>query len=372
MLESTAMREKNVDYMARAIALGDAVLGTTSPNPSVGAVIVKDGRVVGEGATLPPGGAHAERVALAMAGAAAGGATLWCTLEPCPHMGRTPPCTEAIIAAGIREVHYALDDPDAQVNGGGRAALEAAGIAVYGGEGEAEARRLHEGFLHQRRSGRPLVIAKFAASLDGKIGATSGDSRWVSGPETRAWAHRMRPKWDAIIVGVQTVLIDNPLLTARSEGAVGAVHQPLRVVVDSRGRTPLDANVLSADAPTLVATTARAAGEWRRGVTAHGAEVVEFPERDGRVDLAALVEHLGERGALQVLVEGGGVLLGSFFDLGLIDKVTAVIAPMIIGGETAPAAVAGRGATRMADTLRLRDVEVSRLGDDILVTGYPA
>ena len=364
------MREKNVDYMARAIALGDAVLGTTSPNPSVGAVIVKDGRVVGEGATLPPGGAHAERVALAMTGAAARGAALWCTLEPCPHVGRTGPCTEAIIAAGIREVHYGLDDPDALVNGGGRAALEAAGIAVFVGEGAEGARRLHEGFLHQRRTGRPLVIAKFAASLDGKIAATSGDSRWVSGPETRAWAQRMRPKWDAIIVGVETVLIDNPLLTARPEGVTGAVHQPLRVVVDSRGRTPLEANVLSPGAPTLLATTALAGGEWRRGATARGAEVVELPQREGRVDLAALVDHLGARGALQVLVEGGGVLLGGCFDLGLVDKVTAVIAPMIIGGDSAATAVGGRGAVRMADALRLRDVEVTLLGDDILVTGY--
>ncbi|MSQ61132.1 MAG: bifunctional diaminohydroxyphosphoribosylaminopyrimidine deaminase/5-amino-6-(5-phosphoribosylamino)uracil reductase RibD [Dehalococcoidia bacterium] len=354
--------------MARAIALGDAVLGTTSPNPSVGAVIVKDGRIVGEGATLPPGGAHAERVALAMAGEAARGAALWCTLEPCPHTGRTGPCTEAIIAAGIREVHYALDDPDALVNGGGRAALEGAGIAVYAGEGAEGARRLHEGFLHQRRTGRPLVIAKFAASLDGKIAATGGDSRWVSGPETRAWAHRMRPTLDAIIVGVETVLIDNPLLTARPEGMTGAVHQPLRVVVDSRGRTPLEAKVLSPGASTLVATTAQAGGEWRRGVTARGAEVVELPQREGRVNLAALVDELGRRGALQVLVEGGGVLLGGFFDLGLVDKVTAVIAPLIIGGESA--AVGGRGATRMADALRLRGVEVTRLGDDILVTGY--
>lgn len=359
----------NVDYMGRAIVLGEMGLGTTSPNPSVGAVVVKDGRIVGEGQTEPPGGAHAEIVALRQAGEAARDGVLYSTLEPCPHFGRTPPCTEAIIAAGIREVHYALDDPDPLVSGGGREALEAAGIAVISGEGWAEARRLHEGFLHQRRTGRPLVIAKFAASLDGKIAASSGDSRWVSGPETLAWAHRVRPTLDAIVVGANTVLVDNPQLTARPNDEPAA-HQPLRVVVDSRGRTPAEARVLSAEAPTLIATTVQSTEGWRGEMTARGAEVAVLPELGGRVDLRALIDLLAARGALQVLVEGGGELLGSFFDLRLVGKVTAVIAPMIIGGETTATAVGGRGASLMAEALRLRDVDVTRLGDDVLVTGY--
>lgn len=358
-----------MDYMARAVELGYRALGSTSPNPSVGAVIERDGRVVGEGSTQPPGGPHAEIVALRQAGDAARGATLWCTLEPCSHHGRTPPCTGAIIAAGVREVRYALADPDRNVDGNGHAQLEAAGIRVVAGEGEAEARRLHEGYLHQRRTGRPLVIAKFAASLDGKIAATSGDSRWVSGPQTLAWAHRVRPQLDAIIAGVNTVLVDNPQLTARPEG-VPNPHQPLRVVVDSRGRTPASAAVLSGEAPTLLATTRLASAAWRAAMTERGAEVAALPDSGGRVDLHALVDLLAGRGALQVLVEGGGTLLGSFFDLRLVDKVTAVIAPMIIGGDTAATAVGGLGAARMADALRLRDVEVSRLGDDVLVCGY--
>ena len=359
-----------MSFMARAIELGYQVLGTTSPNPAVGAVIERDGRILGEGRTEPPGGPHAEVVALRQAAAVARGATLWCTLEPCSHFGRTPPCTDAIIAAGIAEVHFAVADPDLRVSGPGRAALEAASVRVLAGEEESAARRLHEGYLHQRKTGRPLVLAKFAASLDGKIAATSGDSRWVSGPETLAWAHRMRPHLDAIIVGSDTVIIDNPRLTARPEGRTEGVHQPLRVVLDSRGRTPAEAEVLSSDAPTLIATTERSSVEWREAMTERGVEVLLLPEAQGHVDLYAVVQALADRGALQVLVEGGGVLLGSFFDAGLIDKVHAVIAPMIIGGASAPAAVAGQGAARMADALRLTQVEVERLGQDILVTGY--
>ncbi len=359
-----------LDYMARALELGYRALGATSPNPSVGAVVVRDGSVAGEGCTQPPGGAHAEVVALREAGAAARGATLYCTLEPCSHHGRTPPCTAAIIAAGIAEVRYALRDPDPNVDGAGRRQLEAAGIAVAVGEGDAEARRLHEGYLHQRRTGRPLVIAKFAASLDGKIAASSGDSRWVSGPQTLEWAHSVRPRLDAIIVGVSTVLVDDPLLTARPGGSAEGAHQPLRVVVDSRGRTPAAAKVLTGGSPVLLATTRQSDAAWRSAMTALGAQVEVLPESGGHVDLHALIALLAGRGALQVLVEGGGTLLGSFFDLRLVDKVTAVVAPMIIGGATTATAVAGRGATRMADALRLRDVEVTRLGDDVLVTGY--
>lgn len=359
-----------MDYMARAIELGYRGLGTTSPNPSVGAVIVREGQIVGEGYTQPPGGPHAEAVALREAGDKARGATLYCTLEPCSHHGRTPPCADSIVEAGIGEVRYALDDPDPNVDGGGRARLEAAGIAVAVGEGEDAAFRLHEGYLHQRRTGRPMVVAKFAASLDGKIAATSGDSRWVSGPQTLEWAHTVRPRLDAIIVGVSTVLIDDPLLTARPSGATGAVHQPLRIVVDSRGRTPTEAKVLSGGAPTLLATTRQSTDAWRATIADRGAEVVVLPENGGRVDLHALIDLLAARGALQVLVEGGGALLGSFFDLRLIDKVTAIVAPMIIGGATSATAVGGRGAARMADALRLHDIEITRLGDDMLVTGY--
>jgi diaminohydroxyphosphoribosylaminopyrimidine deaminase/5-amino-6-(5-phosphoribosylamino)uracil reductase len=376
--------------MERALSLARQALGAASPNPAVGAVLVKDGRIVGEGFTQPPGGPHAEVVAIRQAGEAARGAALYVTLEPCCHHGRTPPCTEAILTAGVREVHLSHLDPDPHVNGRGKAELEAAGVSVFVGEGEEEARRINEAYLKHRTTGLPFVIAKFAASLDGKIAATSGDSRWVSGPESRRWAHRQRTVVDAIMVGVRTVLVDDPELTARPEPGEGArqadgePRQPLRVVVDSRGRTPASARVLQGPAGTLVATTDASSEAWRRGMRDASAEVVVLPAcrpagqagraggpaSEGRVDLGELLRHLGSRDILSLLVEGGGELLGSFFDLGLVDKVQAIIAPMIIGGHDAPTAVAGRGARRMADALRLRDVTVERLGEDVLVTGY--
>ena len=362
--------------MERALSLARQALGTASPNPAVGAVLVKGGRIVGEGFTQRPGGPHAEVVAIRQAGEASRGAALYVTLEPCCHHGRTPPCTEAVLAAGLREVHLSHLDPDPHVNGRGKAELESAGVTVFVGEGEEEARRINEAYLKHRTTGLPFVTAKFAASLDGKIAATSGDSRWVSGPESRRWAHRQRTVVDAIMVGVRTVLIDDPELTARPEPGEGAQQadgeprQPLRVVVDSQGRTPASARVLHPPARALVATTDASSEAWRREMGDASAEVLVLPESAGRVDLAELLRHLGGRDILSLLVEGGGELLGSFFDLGLVDKVQAIIAPIIIGGQDAPAAVAGRGARRMADALRLRDVTVERLGEDVLVTGH--
>src|SRR5690606_14942111 len=229
------------EFMRLALDEAEQALGLPAPNPAVGAVVVRDGRVVGRGRTQPPGGAHAEVVALREAGDAARGATVYATLEPCAHHGRTPPCTDALIKAGVAEVRYALHDPDPQVDGRGRTALEAAGVRVEEGDGATEASRQLEGYLKHRRTGRPLVIVKYAASLDGRIAAASGDSRWVSGPQTLEWAHRNRPKLDAIVVGSNTVVVDNPQLTARPGGSTEGVHQPLRVVLDSRGRTPPDA-----------------------------------------------------------------------------------------------------------------------------------
>ncbi len=365
--------EGTSDFMQRALDLARGALGATSPNPSVGAVIVRDGEIVGEGCAQPPPGDHAETVALKQAGESARGAAMYVTLEPCTHFGRTPPCVDAIIEAGIAEVHYAMADPDPNVDGGGHRKLEAAGIAVRVGEGEAEARRINEAFIKHRTKGMPFVIAKFAASLDGRIAAASGDSRWVSGPEAREWAHDLRTKIDAILVGSSTVVVDDPLLTARP-GGKDAERQPLRVVVDSRGRTPPMARVLGGPARTLIATlkgASSASGGWRSSLRAAGAEVLELPSEGERVDLAALLRELAGRDVLSLLVEGGGVILGSFFDAGLVDKLHAVIAPIVVGAEDAPAAVAGRGAYRMADALRLRDITVDRLGEDLLVTGYP-
>ena len=357
--------------MQRALELAGIAFGTTSPNPAVGAVIVKDGIVVGEGYTRPPGGPHAEAVALAEAGGRARGATVYVTLEPCSHHGRTPPCTDALIVAGVSAVVVAIEDPDETVSGGGRAALEAAGIAVEVGDGDGEATKLLEAYIKHRRTGLPYVVVKYAASLDGRIGATSGDSRWVSGPETLAWAHANRAKLDAILQGASTIVIDDPQLTARP-GGVLAEHQPLRVVVDSTGRIPATAKALQGASKTLIATTERSGEAWRASMQGTGVEVLMLPSGgDGRVPLLSLLEELGRRGVVLLLCEGGGVLHGSLFDQRLVDKVTAVIAPMIVGSNDAPSAVAGIGAAYMRDAVRLRDVAVERLGEDVLFTGYP-
>jgi len=359
------------DFMSRALALAWTAPEPTSPNPTVGAVVVAEGEIIGEGVTEPPPGRHAEIVALEQAGERARSATLYVTLEPCKHFGRTPPCTDAIIAAGIAAVHYGVADPGAR-SGGGHAVLEAAGIRVVVGEGETEARRVNEAFFKHRETGLPFVIAKFAASLDGRIAAASGDSRWVSGPEAREWSHFLRTRIDAIICGSETVIIDDPRLTARP-GGCDSPRQPLRVIVDSRGRVAPMARVFERTdwALTLIATTEDASPTWRASIEATGAEVLTFAKHGDHVDLEELLRELAKRDVVAALVEGGGVLLGGFFDRGLVDKVRAIIAPVIVGAADAPGAVAGEGAHRMVDALRLRDVTVERLGEDILVTGYP-
>lgn len=356
--------------MRRALELARQALGSTSPNPAVGAVVVKEGRIVGEGRTQPPGGPHAEIVALREAGDAAQGAALYVTLEPCCHQGRTGACTKAIVDAGVREVHFSHLDPDPNVSGRGKRALEEAGIAVHVGEGEAEARRINEAYIKHRTTGLPFVIAKFAVSLDGKIAAASGDSRWVSSPQSREWSHRQRTQIDAIVVGVRTVLVDDPELTARPQGSAEGVRQPLRIVADSRGRTPETAKVLAGPGQALIVTTSRSTATWRRTMAAKGAEILIVPLYRGKTDLLELLRELGLRQVLSLLVEGGGGLLGGFFDRKLVDKVQAIIAPMIIGGERSPTAVAGHGAHRMDEAMRLRETAVERLGSDLLVTGY--
>lgn len=357
-------------FMRRALALAEQARGRTSPNPMVGAVLVKDGRIVGEGYHRRAGEPHAEIEALRAAGEDARGATLYVTLEPCCHYGRTPPCTNALIAAGVAEVHMAMLDPNPRVAGKGRAALEAAGIRTTVGLCEDEARALNAAFIKWVTTGRPLVIAKFAMSLDGKIAAHTGDARWISGETSRIYAHHLRNEVDAILVGVQTVLADNPRLTTRLPSATDVRH-PVRIVLDSRGRAPLDAEVFQPTLPgrTLVATTSAMPASHRAALEAQGVDVLVCPSVHGRVALPALLDELGKREITSLLVEGGGTVLGSFFDAGLVDEVVAFVAPMVIGGEHAPQPVGGHGVARVADAWRLDDLRVERLGDDILVRG---
>jgi diaminohydroxyphosphoribosylaminopyrimidine deaminase/5-amino-6-(5-phosphoribosylamino)uracil reductase len=340
----------------------------TSPNPMVGAVVARDGQVIAVGHHERAGEAHAEVMALAAAGDAAAGADLLVTLEPCTMHGRTPPCVEAVIAVRPGRVVVAMLDPNPAVSGRGVAALEAAGIHVETGLRGAEAERLNRFYLTHTRTGLPFVTAKFAASLDGRIATRTGDSQWISSEPSREMAHHLRVRHDAVLVGVTTVLHDDPALTARLPGAH---RQPLRVVVDSRLRMPASSRLFEdGGGPVIVATTAAAAPGRVADLEAAGAEVMRLPAADGRVDLRGLLATLGERHVISVLAEGGAEVLGSLRDHGLIDAVVAVLAPRLIGGAAAPGAIGGAGARSLAEAINLGDLEVERLGGDVIVTGY--
>ena len=360
--------------MSRAIRLARQTLGSTSPNPAVGSVVVKDGVVLGEGFTLPPGGNHAEIGALRQAGESSQGADLYTTLEPCCTYGRTPPCTGAIIAAGIKRVYLAVIDPNPQVVGKGCQELEAAGIQVQVSQGEdAEiARELYQAFAKHITTGLPFVIAKFAMSLDGKIATHAGDSKWITGPGARAMVQQLRRESDAIMVGINTVLADDPQLTARDPSGEPLDRQPIRVVLDSACRTPPNARLLQEPGKTVIAVSSIPPRAARSRLEATGAEVIQTPPgADGTVDVEPLLEELGRRGVVSLLVEGGGGVLGNLFDRGQVDKVLAFIAPVIIGGKGAASPVEGQGVSRMAQAWHLERVKLEQVGDDWLVTGYP-
>jgi len=361
-----------MDYMAQALSLAKLALGSVSPNPAVGAVIVKDDVVVGQGYTQPAGSEHAEIVALQQADDQARGGVMYVTLEPCCHYGRTPPCSQAIIAAGVADVHLAMLDPNPLVSGRGKKELEREGIKTYVGEHEDEAREINEAYIKFITTGMPFITAKFAMSLDGKIATKSGDSKWISSEESREKVHNLRYTTDAVAVGVNTVLTDDPLLTCRCCGGRGgtARKQPLRVVVDDKGHTPLTARLFGEPGKTLLALGKSITPEEASAFTQAGAELLELPSTGGLVDLERLFETLGKREITSILVEGGGILLGSLFDYDLVDKVIVFIAPVIIGGSEAKTAVGGKGVDKVVNSLRLGRVSVERFGEDLMVSGY--
>ncbi len=335
-----------VAAMRRAVALAARGEPGARPNPNVGAVVLDArGAVAGEGWHARAGEAHAEVHALREAGERARGGTAVVTLEPCAHTGRTPPCTAALLRAGVARVVFAVADPSSAA-AGGAGVLRRAGVDIEGGVLTAEAEVAAERWLTAVRRGRPYVVWKYAATLDGRVAAPDGTSRWITGTAARADAHRLRAAADAVVVGVGTVLTDDPHLSVRDAGGAPAARQPLRVVVDSAGRTPRGARVLDGAAATWVATAA--------AVGADG---------DGRVDLAALLAALGGRGVQAVLLEGGPTLAGSFLRAGLVDRVVAHLAPALLGAG--PAALADPGATTLADALRLHLDDVRRLGPDV-------
>lgn len=357
------MKADDVRFMRRAVALARKGLGRTSPNPPVGAVVVARGRAVGEGWHRRAGAAHAEVEALRNAGGRARGATLYVTLEPCNHHGRTPPCVDAVLAAGIRRVVYGARDPNPRVRGGGTARLRRAGVAVEPGPEPTASAELIAGFASVMRRGRPFVTLKLAATLDGKIATTSGASRWITGPAARQLVHRLRNENDAVMVGAGTVLADNPQLTCRVRGG----RDPLRVIVDGRLRIPLDAAVLTkASAPgTLIATVA-SRGRKLKALQARGAAVLVAPGRDGHVSLPRLLRALARRGVSSVLLEGGATLAAAALRARVVDRLMLFLAPKVIGADGLDM-LGMLGVRALPSAPALRIIRVDRIGDDLLV-----
>lgn len=355
-------------YMQQALQIAAYAAGRTSPNPLVGAVIVKDGRVVGQGWHRKAGTEHAEIHALRQAGELAAGATIYVTLEPCSHYGRTGPCSKALIDAGIQRVVIAMLDPNPLVAGKGVAMLKAAGIEVKTGLLQAQAERLNEVFLKWIMTKMPFVVMKTAMTLDGKIATAAGNSKWISNEVSRRRVHELRDVYDGILVGIGTVLADDPALTTRLESPSG--KNPLRIVVDSRARTPLTARVVTdGQAETLIAVTAAAEAAKVEALRQAGVEVLVV--NDGQqVDLKQLFCLLGERGVCSIFVEGGARINYSLLKAGLVDKVYSFIAPKMVGGSSAPGPVGGDGVETLDQAFLLEDVETELLAGDILVSGY--
>jgi diaminohydroxyphosphoribosylaminopyrimidine deaminase/5-amino-6-(5-phosphoribosylamino)uracil reductase len=358
----------DLDFMDLALTLAEHGRGAVEPNPLVGAVVVQKGQVVGVGHHERFGGPHAEVNALAAATDQARGGALYVTLEPCCHQGKTPPCTDAILRAGIARVVAAIRDPFPRVDGGGLAALRAAGVTVELGPRAEAAGRLNAPYLKRLATGLPYVTAKWAMTLDGKTAAASAASQWISAPGCRALVHQLRGRMDAIVVGIGTVLADDPQLTARPPGPRTAV----RVVADSQARLPLDSRLVqtAGDVPVLVAVLPAAPADRRQALQERGCEVVIVPGGSPPgVPISPLLEELGRRGMTNVLVEGGGKLIGSFLDAGQVDVVEAYIAPIIEGGDHAHTPARGRGVLQMADAARLEDVTWSQVDSDVRVRG---
>lgn len=360
----------DAEYMSMALQLAKGAMGQTSPNPMVGAIVVKDQAIVGMGAHLKAGEAHAEVHAIRMAGEKAKGATIYVTLEPCSHYGKTPPCVEAILEAGISRVVVAVLDPNPLVAGNGVRRLAEAGVQVRVGVLEEEARRLNEVFFHYITTRRPFVTVKTASTLDGKIATQTGSSRWITGEAAREEVHRLRRQHDAILVGVNTVIADNPALTTRSEGQE-LKKQPIRLILDSTLRIPLDARVITDDlAPTWIITTRRASADKSAMLQERGITVVNL--EDERIDIPPMLDRLGELGITSVLVEGGSEVNGAFLQAQAIQKTISYFAMKLVGGAHAPTSYGGPGLEQMADAVMLGNVEIERVGDhDVRIVGYP-
>ena len=370
-MSNSSLNQIQKTHMDQAVQLANKAVGHTSPNPAVGALIVKEGRIIGEGFTLPPGQHHAEIVALRQAGSQANGSELYTTLEPCCTFGRTPPCTAAIIEAGVETVFVASIDPNPQVSGKGCETLREAGISVIisTASGVPE---LYEGFTKHILQGIPFITAKYAMSLDGKIATASGDSKWVTGTKSRLLVQELRNKCDAILVGINTVLSDDPQLTCRDESGDPLQRQPLRVVLDSKCRFPKYSRMLHEPGETLIITSIDAQKNAISELRALGVTVIQSSSRsDEYIDWDEVLNLLGQQNIINLLVEGGSGVLGSLFDGGWVDKVYAFIAPKIIGGKSSLTPIGGKGAKSMDVSWHLNKTSWELVGQDWLVIGYP-
>src|SRR5262245_46739532 len=368
---STVSTEQEAAWLRRALELAEGGRGRVSPNPLVGAVLVHDGEIVGEGFHAQLGDLHAERAAIEdcrAQGQDPSGCFLYVTLEPCAHHGRQPPCTEAILEAAISRVVYASDDPTEKASGRGPGMLRDGGVEVElaGGSEASAARLVNQPFRKRARSGRPLVTYKAAMSLDGRVASPTGDSRWISSVESRELVHRWRAECDAVAVGIGTALADDPLLTARLENAAG---QPTRVVFDSQARLPLESALVSSidEAPLIVVCAPEAASARRDGLERAGAEVIVAPGRTPRARLESALDELGRHEIQDLLVEGGPTLAGALFDAGEIDEVRLFVAPVLVGAAQARAVLEGEGVARIAEGVHPLSTSFEEVGEDLLV-----
>ncbi|MDF2985395.1 MAG: ribD [Eubacterium sp.] len=357
-------------YMKKVLELAKAGWGRTNPNPLVGAIIVKNGEIVAEGYHEMPGGPHAEVAAFSNAGSCVRGGTLYVNLEPCSHYGRTPPCAERIIKEGISKVVMAMEDPNPKVAGRGRKLLQAAGVETVTGVLEQEAVKLNEIFVKYITCKRPFVIMKTAMTLDGKIASACGDSKWISGESSRQQVHSIRDRVSAIMVGVNTVMTDNPSLTTRINGKTG--KDPVRIIVDSKGVIPVNSQVINiqSSAGVIIATTSAIEIEKEKQLADKGVRILKLDGPDGHVDLKKLMDELYLSEIDSVLLEGGGGLNAAALNSGIVDKLMIFVAAKIIGGKNSKTPVEGEGIPLMKDAIKLENIEVNRFDEDILIEGY--
>ena len=371
-LSGQTLKDRHEKFMKAALGFARKGLGKTSPNPAVGAVIARRGQVVAAGFHRKAGGAHAEVEALnQLRGKARRGDTLYVTLEPCNHFGRTPPCTQAILEKGIRKVVVGMRDPNPHVTGGGCDYLSGQGVEVVTGVLEEECRRLNEWFVTYVTKGRPFVIAKTALTLDGWTATSTGHSRWVTNEQSREWVHRLRHQVDGILVGVGTVMADDPLLNTRLKKGRG--KDPVRIIVDTHLRIPVNARVLAHPhgSETLIAVSEDVPPRRIERLKTKGISFLVCPKKEGRIDLIALMDMLGNRSITSVLLEGGATLMGAMIREKLVDKFCIFKAPKILGGSDGRPMALGQGPSKMDQSIPLKDIRIKRFGDDLLIMGYP-